>query len=159
MAQAPGNPAKPTIGITMGDPSGVGPEVAVKALHDRRIRGLARFVVYGLNELMAYAADQLEIEPYWFRVQHDSGRTARRITENVVVLDFDEFDGFIQSPRQPSKSGGVASKTFVEEAICDAITWTRWSRGPSARSRGTWRVSSGPATRSSWPTARRPSGT
>ncbi|MHC4826293.1 MAG: hypothetical protein ACYTEY_07005, partial [Planctomycetota bacterium] len=106
MASAPEHRAKPTIGVTMGDPSGVGPELVVKALNDRHIRRLARFVVYGLNELMAYAADQLEIEPYWFRVQHDSRRTAHRITENVVVLDFDEFDGFIQSPRQPSKPGG-----------------------------------------------------
>ncbi|MHC4140809.1 MAG: hypothetical protein ACYSUF_02655, partial [Planctomycetota bacterium] len=75
MAQASEHPAKPTIGVTMGDPAGIGPEIVVKALNDRRIRRLARFVVYGLNELMAYAADQLEIEPYWFRVQHDSGRT------------------------------------------------------------------------------------
>ena len=117
----PENLAKPTIGITMGDPSGIGPEVAVKALHDPRVRSLGRFVIYGLNELLAYAADQLEVEPYWYRVPHDSSRTTRRITENVVVLDFDEFDGFIQSPRQPSKPAGIASKAFVEEAIVDAL--------------------------------------
>ncbi len=112
--------AKPTIGITMGDPAGIGPEIVVKALADQRIRDLGRFVVYGLNELMAYAADQLEIDPCWYRVQHDSPRTNRPISENVVVLDFDEFDGFIPSPRRPSKPGGVASKAFVEEAIADA---------------------------------------
>lgn len=112
---------KPTIGISMGDPSGIGPEVVVKALHDRRVRALGRFVVYGLNEQLAYAADQLEFEPYWYRVPHDSTRTTRRIVENVVVLDFDEFDGFIQSPRRPSKPAGIASKAFVEVAIADAL--------------------------------------
>jgi 4-hydroxythreonine-4-phosphate dehydrogenase len=121
MAQPPDSTAKPTIGITMGDPAGIGPEVVVKALHDRDIRRLARFVVYGLNELMAYEADQSEIEPYWYRVQHDSRRTGTRITENIVVLDFDEFDGFIQPSRRPSKPGGVASKAFVEEAIRDTL--------------------------------------
>jgi len=105
----------------MGDPAGIGAEVVVKALADREVRSLARFVVYGLNELLAYEADQLEIEPYWYRVQHDSARSARRIIENVVVLDFDEFDGFIQTPRQPSKPGGLASKAFVEEAVADAM--------------------------------------
>ena len=114
-------PLKPTIGITMGDPSGIGPEIVVKALSDRRIRSLGRFVIYGLNELMAYAADQLEVDPYWFRVQHDSRRTTRQISEPVVVLDFDELDGFIQSPRRPSKQGGVASMVFVEEALTDAL--------------------------------------
>jgi 4-hydroxythreonine-4-phosphate dehydrogenase len=54
-------------------------------------------------------------------VQHDSQRTGSRITENVVVLDFDEFDGFIQSSRRPSKPGGYASKAFVEEAISDTL--------------------------------------
>ncbi len=121
MAASPDNPLKPTIGVTMGDPSGIGPEIVVKALHDRQLRSQARFVIYGLNELMAYAADQLEIEPYWYRVQHDSRRTSRRITEDIVVLDFDEFDGFMQSPRRPTKLGGLASKTFVEEAIADTL--------------------------------------
>jgi 4-hydroxythreonine-4-phosphate dehydrogenase len=143
MAQAPEHPAKPTIGVTMGDPSGIGPEIVVKALNDRRIRRLARFVVYGLNELMAYAADQLEIEPYWFRVQHDSGRTTHRITENVVVLDFDEFDGFIQSPRRPSKPGGIASKTFVEDAIGDALR-------PGGHPRHLDALVTGPICKESW---------
>ena len=85
MAQPSSNSSRPTIGITMGDPAGIGPEIVVKALADRDIRRLGRFVIYGLNELLAYAADQLEIEPYWYRVQHDSKRTARRISENAVA--------------------------------------------------------------------------
>jgi 4-hydroxythreonine-4-phosphate dehydrogenase len=116
------NAPRPTIGISMGDPSGIGPEIVVKALADREVRGLGRFVVYGLNELMAYAADELELEPYWFRVQHDSSRTSRPIREDVVVLDFDEFDGLMQSsPRRPTKAGGLASRAFVEESIADAL--------------------------------------
>jgi len=37
----------PRIGITLGDPAGIGPEVAAKALADERILRLARFVVFG----------------------------------------------------------------------------------------------------------------
>src|SRR6201999_3774535 len=62
---------RPTIGITMGDPAGIGAEVIVKALADPDIRKLARFVIFGLNELLAYTADLAEIEPYWWRDQHE----------------------------------------------------------------------------------------
>src|SRR3989338_6605438 len=39
------------IGISLGDPSGVGPEVVAKALHQRNIRSLARFVIIGDESL------------------------------------------------------------------------------------------------------------
>jgi 4-hydroxythreonine-4-phosphate dehydrogenase len=114
-------PDRPTIGITMGDPAGIGPEIVIKALADRSLRKQARFVIYGLNELLTYAADTQEVDPFWYRVQHDSDRSARQILDDVVVLDFDEFDGMLRAPHQPSKMGGLASKTFVEEAISDAL--------------------------------------
>ncbi len=105
----------------MGDPAGIGPEIVVKALADRAARKQVRFVIYGLNELLTYAADTQEVDPFWFRVQHDSDRSARQILDDVVVLDFDEFDGMIGAPHHASKMGGLASKTFVEEAINDAL--------------------------------------
>ena len=33
--------------ITMGDPSGIGPEIIVKALNSKRIKGLADFSIIG----------------------------------------------------------------------------------------------------------------
>ena len=47
--------ALPVIGITMGDPLGIGPEVLVKALADPAVRRLAKFVVYGRNETLLAA--------------------------------------------------------------------------------------------------------
>ena len=137
---------KPTIGITMGDPAGIGPEVLIKSLADRSLRKKARFVVYGLNELLTYEADRQEIDPFWFRVQHDSERTARQIIEDVVVLDFDEFDGMVRAPRQPSKVGGLASKTFVEEAITDAML----PSGPGGHPRRLDAIVTGPICKESW---------
>ena len=113
-------PRKPVVGITMGDPLGIGPEVIVKALADPDTRRMARWVIYGLNELLTYQADQREVHPFWFRVQHDSPRTGRPITDDMVVLDYDEHDGFLQAPRRPTRTAGVISKLFVEHAIEDA---------------------------------------
>ncbi|MEM7228930.1 MAG: 4-hydroxythreonine-4-phosphate dehydrogenase PdxA [Planctomycetota bacterium] len=121
MADSPRQTGKPTIGISMGDPAGIGAEVIVRALSNSSLRRQARFVIYGLNDVMNYVADALEIEPYWYRVQHDTDRSRQRIVEGVCVLDFDNFDGLMATQRKPTKMGGLASKTFVEEAITDAM--------------------------------------
>lgn len=112
---------RPVIGITMGEPAGVGPEVVVKALADPAVRALARFVVFGMNELIAYAADLAEIEPYWWRVQHDASRTSFDLVHDVVVLDYDEFSMLGQAVAQPTKQGGLASLRFVEDALSAAL--------------------------------------
>lgn len=38
---------KPTLGITLGDPDGIGPELVFKALRDKKIRKLANWKLYG----------------------------------------------------------------------------------------------------------------
>lgn len=47
---------RPIIGITMGDPAGIGPEITVKALADPRIYGTCRPVVIGDAAVMEQAA-------------------------------------------------------------------------------------------------------
>jgi 4-hydroxythreonine-4-phosphate dehydrogenase len=39
--------ARPRLAITLGDPAGIGPEVAMKALADEALRSRARFAVFG----------------------------------------------------------------------------------------------------------------
>ena len=43
----------------MGDPAGIGPEVAVKALADESLRGLARWVLIGEPWIVQQLTDQL----------------------------------------------------------------------------------------------------
>ncbi|HUO10194.1 MAG TPA: 4-hydroxythreonine-4-phosphate dehydrogenase PdxA [Phycisphaerae bacterium] len=120
---------RPTIGITMGDPGGIGAEVIVKALADPEIRKLARFVIFGLNELLAYTADLAEIEPYWWRDQHErfvtNGTSIPSLPptypHDVVVLDYDEFSILGLDMRGASRAGGQASMQFVTDAIQAAM--------------------------------------
>ena len=107
---------RPVIGITMGDPSGIGPEIVVKALADPAVRNLARFVVYGMNELMAYAADQAEVDPFWWRLQHDSPRARFDLGHDVVVLDYDEYSILGQVVHRSTGQGGQASLAFLRDA-------------------------------------------
>lgn len=125
---------RPTIGITMGDPAGIGAEVIVKALQDRELRERARFVIFGLNELLAYTADLAEIEPFWWRDQHDrfNGAPGNGASlpekfrdppypQDVVVLDYDEFSILGLETRGASRAGGQASMAFVNDAIAAAL--------------------------------------
>ncbi len=48
----------PVIAITMGDPAGIGPELAVRAASDPRWRGRARFVLYGSEPVLREAANR-----------------------------------------------------------------------------------------------------
>jgi len=121
---APSPGERPTIAISMGDPLGIGPEVIVKALADPALRRRARFLIHGLSEPLAYAADAAEMEAFWWRVPAESGASAAR-SHDVVVLDHDEFEiagppGCVGGRPRPTKGGGEASFQFVEACIRDA---------------------------------------
>ena len=105
---------QPVIGVTMGDPSGIGPEVVVKALFEPTIRRAAKFIVFGMNEQLYYAADKAEIEPFWGRHQHE--KISRDYPYKVVVADYDEYSvpAWI---KRPSRVAGEASIRFCLDAI------------------------------------------
>jgi 4-hydroxythreonine-4-phosphate dehydrogenase len=105
---------RPLIGITMGDPAGIGAEVTVKALADPEIRQMGRFIIYGLDEAIEYVADQAEINPFWFRLPHEM---ATRIESGVVVADFDEFSSFNPMVHIATADGGQASMRFLDTAV------------------------------------------
>jgi 4-phospho-D-threonate 3-dehydrogenase / 4-phospho-D-erythronate 3-dehydrogenase len=106
---------RPTIAITMGDPAGIGPEVIVKALADPVLRHRARYIIYGMNELLAYAADLAEFDVFWWRDQYN-GRL-RSYPHDVVVVDYDQYSMLGSAIRSPSKMGGEASMRFCLDAI------------------------------------------
>ena len=106
---------RPTIAITMGDPAGIGPEVIVKALSDPVLRHRARYIIYGMNELLAYAADLAEFDVFWWRDQYN-GRL-KSYPHDVVVVDYDNYTMLGHAVRAPSKMGGEASMRFCLDAI------------------------------------------
>jgi 4-hydroxythreonine-4-phosphate dehydrogenase len=99
----------------MGDPAGIGAEVIVKALADPVLRHRARYIVYGMNELLAYAADLAEYDVFWWRDQYN-GRL-RAYPHDIVVVDYDQYSMLGTAIRHPSKMGGEASFRFCVDAI------------------------------------------
>ena len=106
---------RPTIAITMGDPAGIGAEVIVKALADAKLRSRAKYVIYGMNELLSYAADLAEFDVFWWRDQYH-GRL-KSYPQDVVVVDYDQYSMLGSSIKTPSKMGGEASMRFCIDAI------------------------------------------
>lgn len=138
----PQTPEKPLIGIAMGDPLGVGPEVTVKALADPELRAAARFIVFGLHDVMELAADQAEINPYWWREPYDG---QARVGSGVLVADFDDLRlGSVNGDRGPDEAAGRASFRFVQEGL------------RHARSGAIDAVVTGPICKESWNLAKQP---
>jgi len=106
---------RPTIGITMGDPAGIGPEVIVKALSDPILRHRARYIIYGMNEMLAYAADLAEFDVFWWR--HQPNGRLRSYPHDVVVVDYDHYSILGHAIKAPSRIGGEASMRFCTDAI------------------------------------------
>jgi 4-hydroxythreonine-4-phosphate dehydrogenase len=102
------------VGITMGEPMGIGPEIIVKALYDPFLRRQAKFIIFGMDEFLEYAADTAEVVPYWGRCQHE--KISRDYPHNVVVADYDDYSvpTWIKGS---SKAGGEASLRFCVDAI------------------------------------------
>jgi 4-phospho-D-threonate 3-dehydrogenase / 4-phospho-D-erythronate 3-dehydrogenase len=116
MTAAPqANGERPLIGISMGDPLGVGPEVVVKALADAQRRRRARFAIFGVEEVLEVAADQAEITPFWWREPYDQNV---RVGTGVLLADFDELQPTRwQNKRGADPQAGHASFRFVDEGI------------------------------------------
>lgn len=114
-AASTGNPSKPLIGVTVGDPLGVGPEVVVKALQDPELRSRARFIILGLQDALELAADQAEIAPFWWREPFDGNP---RVGTGVLLADFDDLPALrINGRRGPDELSGQASFRFVDAGI------------------------------------------
>ena len=130
------------IAITMGDPGGIGPEVIVKALDDPFIRRQAKFIIFGMDEQLRYAAGAAEIEPYWIRHQYE--KISRHYPRNVVVADYDNYSvpSWFHSP---SQTAGQASLHFCKDAIdaakagiVDAIVTAPISKQSWKLAKATW---------------------
>ena len=113
---------RPVIGISMGDPCGIGAEVIVKALADPALRARATYVIFGFSDQLAYMADQLELD---FRFYRDQPENIRRYGMDLVVLDHDQIAVPATMMPGPSRLGGEASMAFCEAAIAAATKGLR----------------------------------
>lgn len=105
----------PIIAVTMGDPAGVGPEVAAKALAREDVWACCRPFVIGDLRVMIKAAALLE-NPLALRGISDL-QDARFDAAAPDVLDLGNADPAVLLPGKVSAIAGRASVDYVEKAV------------------------------------------
>jgi len=117
---------KPYLGLTMGDPAGIGPEVVAKALASGTVRRLCRPIVIGSRSVMEQTVRSLRLGLRVVQVQgHDRSEAdgdndrpggSYRLTEIPVLDPLDEPLGHIRLGKAAERTG-AASVAFVQTAV------------------------------------------
>jgi len=105
---------KPIIAISMGDPAGVGPEVAAKALARDEVWDRCRPLVVGDADVMAKAAAL--VGGLSLRTIHDAGE-ARFDRSAPDVLDLGNVELATLQPGQVDAACGQASVAYIKRAV------------------------------------------
>jgi len=93
---------KPRIGITLGDLNGIGTEVVIKSLMDKRMLNLITPVIFGCSKSLTFYKNNLEIPEFNFSIVKEKGQYATN-TINVVNCWEDKVN---ITPGQPSRESG-----------------------------------------------------
>src|SRR6476620_4693893 len=117
--QSPTNPGPrprrvlPRIGITMGDPAGIGPEVVLKAVAEDEVRRACIPVIIGDAQLLAHTARTLDLQSGYDIVRADESFPEH---SEPVIYHLDNISGFIE-PGIASGAAGKAAGGYIEAAV------------------------------------------
>lgn len=105
----------PVIGITMGDPVGIGPEIILQALRDPLIYKVCRPFVLGDARILESAAECIKSSPDLLSISDP--QSARYLYGKIDVMALSELDPGITEWGKPNKSTGNAMVTYITTAI------------------------------------------
>ena len=111
-------PDRPLIGVTVGDPAGIGPEIAVRALREKDLYRQVRPLVFADRAVLTQTLETLGIDVELHAVDRAaSGQYAPGCVDFVDV-------GALREPvtyGQVSAAGGQAAYAYLEQAIEAAL--------------------------------------
>ena len=106
--------ALPRVGITMGDPAGIGPEVVLKAVAEEEVGAVCQPVIIGDAQLLAHTARTLDLQCGYEIVRHDE-ELPRRSTE-PIIFHLNNIQGHVE-PGVESGAAGKAAGGYIEAAV------------------------------------------
>ena len=104
----------PLLALTLGDPSGIGPEVTIKALDDSQVAGAFRPLLIGNHDTVARATEQVGSSLKFRSV--GSAAEAQLVGERIPVLSVGEYADSDFPLGTHSAESGAASHAWVETA-------------------------------------------
>ncbi|MBT3996078.1 MAG: 4-hydroxythreonine-4-phosphate dehydrogenase PdxA [Chloroflexi bacterium] len=105
---------KPLLAVTIGDPSGIGPEVVVKALQDRSMYDIMRPVLVGTVGVVQKALDAIKSSDTVVGV--DTPAAAKCEPGTIEVISPADWEGTEFPVGKHDAGSGAASHLWVEEA-------------------------------------------
>src|SRR5438477_8486789 len=106
--------SRPRIGITMGDPAGIGPEVVLKAVAEDEIQSVCVPVIIGDAQLLAHNARTLDLQCGYEIVRYDE-RLPDRLSD-PIIFHLDNIQGHVE-PGIESGDAGKAAAGYIEAAV------------------------------------------
>src|SRR5882672_6410134 len=113
-ADASAPKALPRIGITMGDPAGIGPEVVLKAVAEEEVRDICQPIIIGDAQLLAHNARTLDLQCGYEIVRRDE-RLPDQFTQ-PLIFHLDNIQGHVE-PGIESGAAGKAAAGYIEAAV------------------------------------------
>ena len=105
---------RPLLGITMGDPTGAGPEIIVKALLSDEVTSLCRAVVIGDAAVMRAAADIVKLPAEIRAVKNVHEKELANRAVDVIDMRNVDLEALVRGRVDPM--GGKAAYDYVERA-------------------------------------------
>ncbi|HYV24070.1 MAG TPA: 4-hydroxythreonine-4-phosphate dehydrogenase PdxA [Pyrinomonadaceae bacterium] len=105
---------RPRVGITMGDPSGIGPEVVLKAVAEAEVRDICQPVIIGDAQLLAHNARRLDLQCGYDIVRRDEELPPQ--SNEPIIYHLNNIQGHIE-PGIESGAAGKAAAQYIEAAV------------------------------------------
>jgi len=107
--------SKLLIGITMGDPCGIGPEIILKSLKSPAVRKIANYVIIGNKNVFDQAARTLKIPLKYRIISHIS--EIENSNQPVSLLSINDFKSNLMKQKKATAEGGDLSVQCVIRGI------------------------------------------
>lgn len=75
----------PSLGLSTGDPAGIGPEISLRAALDPQFHGLCRIILFGDWEILRSRSDDLELIFDFVRVPRGSLKSGASIPDRAII--------------------------------------------------------------------------
>ncbi|MCP4848041.1 MAG: 4-hydroxythreonine-4-phosphate dehydrogenase PdxA, partial [Verrucomicrobiaceae bacterium] len=113
--------AKPRIAVTMGDPSGVGPELCLRLLNDHQTSQRCTIITFGNSTILNRVAAQTGLKPPNCILEETVSGAELRNTKENCLLDLTTPDISEVNPGEISAASGHAASHFLDTAIEAAL--------------------------------------
>ena len=121
MADQKSNEILPKVGITVGDPAGIGPEISLRSLSDSSIQAVCRPVLIGDLEFLRSQARIFGVEPQLVSFGDGS------YSGTIEVIDLGNIDETIEPGVESAATGRASGQCIIravelwEQGVIDAI--------------------------------------